>query len=118
MARKLTKLNDIAKIPQTTYSTDAQVHRNSESGLSFAPIGAVATKTKIGQSLPVMFYNSTGTVAFIKFGDSTVAGPFTAADSLPVFPNSTAIYNSGASDWVIASTATVFVYLADYDPTN
>jgi hypothetical protein len=115
MARKLTKLNDVAKIPQTTYSADAQVQRNSESGLSWLPVGPTNTKYKVGQSIPVLLYNSTGTVVFIKFGNDADCNtaPTAAANGIPVLPNSTIVYNSGSNDWMVSNSSGLFAYLAD-----
>lgn len=117
MGRKVTKLSDIGKIPQAIYSPDAQVQRNSDSGLSWTPIGAVGSEVKINKSIPVLFYNSGGTVAYVAFGSNgsvTVTGP---TDGMPVLPNQTAVYNSGPFEWVKASSGSVYAYVADYDPT-
>ncbi len=110
MRKKLTKVTDPARIAQMTYSEDEQVNNQAESGLAWSPIGAIGTAKKVDEATPVMLFNGGGAVAFVKFGDSAMTAPVTAADGIPVPAGETLIVNSGKNEYVRASAATVFAY--------
>ena len=112
MAKQLKSL-DPGKISQKSFSIQAEVQKNSESGLSWKPLGAASAAVRVGAKTPVMCFNSAGAVAFVAFGDQTIAAPTTGANGMPVLANSSSVYNSGDSEWIRASAGTVFVYTAD-----
>jgi len=110
MRKKLTKITDPGRIHQMTYSEDEQTLNASETGLSWAPIGAINTAKKVEEATAVMLFNGAGAVAFVKFGDKDVTAPASAADGIPVPAGQTLIVNSGKNEYVRASAATVFAY--------
>lgn len=117
MARNINNLKDVGRIPQLSYSADAQAIRNANAGLSWSPIGALSTAVKVGQATPVMLYNNSSSVAYVTFGTSTVVAGTTPATAIPLLPNSTTVFSTGPNDYVIASASTVFGYVADQDLT-
>jgi hypothetical protein len=105
------RIVDPAKIGQVTFSSTAQVKRNSESGLDFAPAGALGTAVRVGPSTPVLCYNNSAAVAWVAFGSQAVAAPTGYANGLPIPANSMFVYNSGESEWIISNVATTFGYV-------
>ena len=112
---KLNKIVSPGTISQNTYDGDAKAQRNSESGLSWTPVGAINAAVRVGKSTSIMIYNSAGAVGFVKFGAQAVVAPTTAANGIPILPNSIMIISSGQSDWIIGSAATLFAYSAELE---
>jgi len=108
--RSLKKVVDPAKINQLEFSSDSCSRRTSDVGLALAPIGAIGSRKRVGVSSTVMVYNSGNSVAFVRFGDSSVAAAAGAADGIPVLSGEKCILNSGTAEYVIASSASVFAY--------
>lgn len=106
------KITDPAKIIQLVFDDESNVNKIAESGMSLQPIGALGSPVRVGQTRPVLVYNSGASVAFVKFGQQGITAPAGAADGIPVLPNSLFVLNSGSNDWVIASSAAVFGYAA------
>jgi hypothetical protein len=114
---KLHRVTDPGSILQSQYSDESQVIRGAEAGLNWKPLGALGSKAQVGKARAILLYNSSASVAFVAFGDNTVAAPATAAAGIPILPNDTFICNSGLDQWIIASSASVFGYTAElYDP--
>jgi len=111
--KQYNKVTNPATIAQLTFQDSASVQKNSESGLEWSPLGAIGAAIKVGEGIPVLVFNSGGTVAYVAFGDYNMAAPTGPTDGVPVFPNEKFVVNSGAKTWVRASAAAVFGYVGE-----
>jgi len=111
--KKNTRIVDPGKREQLLFAGDSCTQRNTEAGLDLKPIGALNAAKKVGQSCPVLVFNSSNVVAYISFGDASVTAPTGAANGIPVLPNEKFIVNSGKATHIIASNANVFGYTGD-----
>ena len=111
--KKNRSIVDPGKMAQKTFSIAAEVQKNADAGLFWIPLGAANNAVRVGAKTPVMCFNSTASIAYVTFGDATVAAPAAPATAIPILPNSLIILNSGDNEWVRASAATVFVYSGD-----
>jgi len=109
----ITKITDPGKRAQLQFADLACVQRQSESGLDLMPIGPLATAVRVGEGTPVLVYNGGASVAFVSFGDGTVASPSSPANGVPIAPGEKYMLNSGPNAWVRASSASVFGYTGD-----
>lgn len=112
MAKK-PKSIDPARIGITSYDSLAHVQKNSDAGLSWKPLGEATAAVRVGVHTPVMVFNTSGTTKFVAFGGSSMLAPTGAGDGLPALNNTPVVFNSGESDYVMASGAGVYVYTAD-----
>lgn len=111
--KKIRRIVDIGTVIQAIYADSAGVIRIAQAGLDLAPIGALDAAVRVGENTPVLVFNSAGAVAFVTFGDQSVAAPGTAANGIPIPAGQTVMLNSGAKAWIRASASTVFGYAAD-----
>ena len=111
------KRTDPGKIQQDIFSSPAKVNKIAQAGLSWLPIGAANVATRTEQNAPVMFFNSAGTIAYVKFAATSagIVAPTGPADGLPVPAGQTVVYKSGSKSYYIASAATVFSYQAEIE---
>lgn len=107
------KIVDPAKRDQALFAANAGAQRASEAGLDLKPIGAINAAKRVESSTPVMVFNSGNAVAYVAFGaqNVTVIGPL---DGIPILPNEKYMVNSGKYEWIIASSNTVYAYVADF----
>ncbi len=110
---KLTKITDPAKISQLTFDENAQVRRTAHAGLELTPMGPINTAQRVGPGVPILVFNSGAAVAYVKFGNQSMAAPAGPADGIPILPNEKFVVNSGLLEWIIASSNSVYGYLGD-----
>jgi len=108
--KKIKRVVDPAKITQLEFSSESCSMRTSETGLSLVPVGAVGTRVRVGISTAVMVFNAGASVAYVRFGDAAVSSPTGPGDGIPIASGEKLVINSGASEYVIASSASVFAY--------
>jgi hypothetical protein len=124
---------DQGSIDNFTYNERAGARKTAEVGrklvpipsLSGAPVGNGTTNATTAISLPsagrnIAVYNNTNAVGSVTFGsNNTVAslapGVLDAAGNvgLPCAPNAWSYFAAGEQQWVIASAATLLVFLID-----
>lgn len=110
---KKNKSVDPARIGLTSYDATAHVQKNSDAGLCWKPLGAATAAVRVGKHTPVMIFNDSGGTKFVAFGTSSLLAPTGAANGLPVMHHEPVVFNSGDSEYIIASGASVYVYTAD-----
>lgn len=115
MAKRIKKITNPQQIFQAVYGDGSSIIRVAESGLNWTPRGAAGTAVRVDKGTPVLCYNSGAGVAFVAFGDQTMSAPTAATNGIPVLAGQTFVLNSGDSEWVRASAATLFVFVADID---
>ena len=111
--KKNTRIVDPGKRDQLLFAGDACTQRNTDAGLDLKPIGQINTAKKVGQSCPVIVFNSGAAVAYIAFGDSSVSAPTGPANGIPVLPNEKFVVNSGKHTHIISNSANAYGYTGD-----
>lgn len=111
--KHIRRITDPAKRDQASFADFAQTLRTAEAGLDLTPVGAIAPAVRIGESTPILVFNSGASIAYVAFGAQTVAAPTGPANGIPVLPNEKLMLNSGPNAWIIASSAAVFGYTGD-----
>jgi hypothetical protein len=106
------KRTDPGKIQQDIFSAAAKVQKKADGGLSWVAKGPANVATRVDTSTPVMFFNSSTTVAYVSFATTStgISAPTGAANGLPVPGGQTVVYNSGSNCYYIASAATILSY--------
>lgn len=112
------RMTDKGKRGQLMFADEASVSRTGDAGMDWKPIGALVPAQNVGTGCPVLVYNSGASVAFVACGKTeTVTAPTSAANGVPVLAGQTLVLNSGENSWIISSSASVFGYTGDNDPT-
>ena len=109
------KRTDPSKIQQDIFSSLAKVYKVAQAGLSWLPKGTATVAMRVDPSTPVMFFNNSSSVVFVKFAPTStgIAAPTGPSDGLPVPANQTVVYNSGSNSYYISSSAAVYAYLPE-----
>lgn len=115
MAKRIKKITNPQQIFQSVYGDSSSVIRMAEGGLDWTPKGAAGTAVRVDKGTPILCYNGGAGVAFVAFGAQGMSAPSSAANGIPVLAGQTFILNSGDNEWVRASSASLFVYVGDYD---
>ena len=105
---------------QLRFNEDACSDKVSETGFNYfygasnaeGLLGALNTAKRCGKFKPVMVFNVSAAVVYVKFGDSTVTAPTGGADGVPIPPNNYVVLASGQNEFVISNVATTFGYAA------
>lgn len=115
MAKRIKTITSPPQIFQSIFGDKASVVRIAEAGLDWTPKGAANNAVRVDKGTPVLCYNGGAGVAFVAFGAQGMSAPSTAANGIPVLAGQTFVLNSGDSEWVRASSASLFVYVGDFD---
>lgn len=107
---KFNKITGASKRDELTYSPNSKVMKHAEGGLDWKPLGSAATALRVEDGTPTLIYNSSSSVAYVTFGDNTVAAPTSPATGIPIAANEKFVMNSGSSAFVRGSSASIFVY--------
>lgn len=111
--KKVVKITDPAKIKQASFAKEASVNRTAESGLDLRPVGSISSAVRVGASAPVLVFNSTNAVQYVRFGDASITSSSNPGLSIPISAGEKFMLNSGASEYIIASNAGVYAYVGD-----
>jgi hypothetical protein len=65
------KRTDPGKIQQDIFSAAAKVQKKADGGLSWVAKGPANVATRVDTSTPVMFFNSSTTVAYVSFATTS-----------------------------------------------
>lgn len=115
MTKRIKKITNPQQIFQAIFGDSASVVRVAEAGLDWTPKGAANNAVRVDKGTPVLCYNSGAGVAYVAFGDQSMAAPSAATNGVPVLAGQTFVLNSGEKEWVRASAATLFVFVGDFD---
>lgn len=127
------KTQDPSSISNFTYNEASGAQKNVEVGLKLLPLGDGAgdftTNATTAKKLPLpgrnlAVYNNAGAVGSITLGTNTPAlvsqapgavqtGTLGQSVGIPCLPNAWTLIAAGELDWVIASAATLLVFLID-----
>ena len=100
-------------IQQKMFNDASGSQKNIDGGIVADLIFAsVATATLIGANKDCFLTNTSGAVVYVKFGDGSVSIP-TAADGIPILPNSRLTVGSGINEYIRSSAALHCVILAE-----
>lgn len=115
MAKRIKKITSPPQIFQSVFGDSAATIRVAEAGLDWTPKGAANTAIRVDKGTPVLCYNGGAGVAFVAFGDQSMSAPSAATNGVPVLAGQIFILNSGEKEWVRANSASLFVYVGDFD---
>jgi hypothetical protein len=114
--------NEHTKDTQSLQSQMFDMLSGAQKGIDMGPalsilgeLNSAAVHVGIGAQLRV--FNNSASVAWVAFGDSSLAAPTGGSDGIAIPPNSYVFVCSGEDDHVRASAATVFGYKASDDTT-
>jgi hypothetical protein len=107
------KVTDPAKINQVTYDDRSQVYRQADAGIAMDPAGTFSVAKRVNKSRTCVVYNPSGTTEFVRFGDNTVTPSIDPAEAIPILPNEKTFLNSGSHEYIVASSALLYLYLTE-----
>lgn len=122
MATKRTKgrLTGPGNQAQIRFNEGACSDKVSESGLNYfynngeGLLGELnSAAVEVGKFKQVLVFNTTGSLGYVAFGDSTLAAPAGGATGVPIPAGQGVVLASGENTHIRASAATVFGYLAE-----
>lgn len=113
LTKKVNQVTNMGTLMQAIFADLAAVIRVAQAGLDWNPLGDCTAAVQCGRNMPVMLYNSTGAVLYVKFGAQNVTAPTTAANGIPIAAGEKFVASSGVNSWVIASAVGIFAYNCD-----
>ena len=107
---EVTNAAGVAEAVPVVVGLGTVIHRTShnDSGLG----GDLATALRVPKFRPITIYNASGAVAYVAFGDSSVAatGP---TDAFPILDGEIAVISSGDNEFLVASGVSVYAYIPE-----
>ena len=106
---------------QIRFNEDACSDKVSETGLNYfygvsnaeGLLGALGNAIRCGKFKPIYVFNTAGAVAYVAFGDTGVAAPTSGANGVPIPAGQGMMLSSGQNEFIRASAATVFGFVAN-----
>lgn len=118
MAKKTKNSSSPSLQAQLKFSDDSCTDKVSESGHNFfhgtsnaeGLLGDLAAGVVVDKYSPVYVFNTTGSTAFVAFGDAGLAAPTGGANGIPIPAARGLMLNSGDNTVIRSSVAGLFGY--------